>query len=249
MGVNRFGPAHRADDRELAEGVVEMVVAADHVGHAHVVVVDHHRQHVGRAPVRAEQDEIVELYVLNRDPALDLVVDRRFALARGLEPDDEGLVALLLGDVAPRAFDAERPALGLGPLALRGEFFLRHVAAIGVAATQHLVGDFRVAGPELRLVIFVAVPIEPEPAHAVEDRVDRLGGRAGLVGIFDAQQELAAMVAGVEPVEQGRARAPDVQKTGRGGRETGDDGGMIACAQARFPLLFMLQCNGRAPLT
>ena len=70
-----------------------MVVAADDVGDAHVVVVDHHREHVGRRAVGAEQDEIVELGVLDRDPALDLVVDHRLALARRLEADDEGLVA------------------------------------------------------------------------------------------------------------------------------------------------------------
>ena len=64
--------------------------------------------------------------------------------------------------------------------------------------------DLGVARPELRLVIFVAVPIEPEPAHPVEDRVDRLLGRAGLVGVLDPQQELAAVVAGKQPVEQAR---------------------------------------------
>ena len=61
VGIGRLGPAHRADDRQLAEGVVEMVVAADDVGHAHVMVVDHHREHVGRRAVGAQQDEIVEL--------------------------------------------------------------------------------------------------------------------------------------------------------------------------------------------
>ena len=95
MGVGRLGPAHRADDRQLAEGVVEMVVAADDVGDAHVMVVDHHRQHVGRRAVGAQQDEIVELGVLDRDPALDQVVDHRLALARGLEADDEGRAGLL----------------------------------------------------------------------------------------------------------------------------------------------------------
>ena len=64
MGVDRLGPAHRADDRQLAEGVVEVVVAADDVGHAHVMVVDDHRQHVGRRAVGAQQDEIVELGIL-----------------------------------------------------------------------------------------------------------------------------------------------------------------------------------------
>ena len=95
MGVGRLRPAHRADDRELAEGVVEMVVAADHVSDPHVVIVDHHRKHVGRRAVRAQQDEIVELGILDRDPALHLVLDHRFAFARRLEADDERLVALV----------------------------------------------------------------------------------------------------------------------------------------------------------
>ena len=70
-----------------------MVVAADDVGDAHVVIVDHHRQHVGRRSVRAQQDEIVELGVLHRNTALDLVLDHRLAFARRLQADDEGLVA------------------------------------------------------------------------------------------------------------------------------------------------------------
>ena len=48
-------------------------------------------------------------------------------------------------------------------------------------------------------------------------------GRARLVGILDAQQELAAVVAREQPVEQRRARAADVQESGRGGGEAGDD--------------------------
>ena len=58
-----------------------MIVAADDVGDAHVMVVDHHRQHVGRRAVRAEQDEIVDLGIGDGDAALDQVVDRRLALA------------------------------------------------------------------------------------------------------------------------------------------------------------------------
>ena len=93
MGVDRLRPAHGADDRQLAEGVVEMVVAADHVSDPHVVIVDHHRKHVGRRSVRAEQDEIVDFGVLDGDAALDAVVDHRLALARRLEADHERLVA------------------------------------------------------------------------------------------------------------------------------------------------------------
>ena len=159
----------------------------------------------------------------------------------------KGLSPCVVVHVAPRAVDAERAALGLGLLALRGELLLRHVAAIGVAALEQLVRHFGVPRPELRLVIFVAVPIEAEPAHPVEDRVDRLRRRARLVGIFDAQQELAAVVAGEEPVEQRRARAADVQEAGRRGGEAGDDGRLslakLSPLALRRAFLFFPLCN------
>ena len=146
--------------------------------------------------------------------------------------------------------DPERLALGLRLLALLGELLLRHVAAIGSSALKQPVRDLGVPRPELRLVIFVPVPIEPEPAHSVEDRVDRFLRGARPVGVLDPQQELAAVVAGKEPVEQGSARTADMEVAGRRGRKAGDDGSRrITCAQAHFPLLFLLQCNGRAPLT
>ena len=50
-----------------------------------------------------------------------------------------------------------------------------------------------------------------------------LGG-ALAVGILDAQQELAAGVAGVEPIEQRRARPADMQVAGGRGRKARDDG-------------------------
>ena len=192
-----------------------MIVAADDVGDAHVMIVDHHREHVGRGAVRAQQDEIVELGILHRHPALDEIVDDRLAIARRFQANDERLVGLFVADVPPRAFDAEGPPLGLRLLALRGQFLLRHVAAIGVPALEHLVGDLGMARPELRLIIFVAVPIEPEPAQAVEDHVDRLVGRPRLVGILDPEQRFAAVVPREQPGEQARPRIADVQQAGR----------------------------------
>ena len=88
-------------------------------------------------------------------------------------------------------------------------------------------GDLGMARGKFGLEMGLAVPVEAEPAHPVEDRVDRRLGRARLVGILDAQQELAAMVARVEPVEQGRARAADMEEAGGRGREAGDDRGAL----------------------
>ena len=62
-----------------------MVVAADDVGDAHVVVVDDDSEHVGRRAVGAQQHEIVEVLVLPHHAALDLIFDDRFAGQRRLE--------------------------------------------------------------------------------------------------------------------------------------------------------------------
>ena len=84
-------------------------------------------------------------------------------------------------------------------LALLGKLLLRHIAAIGGAALQQPVGDFRVPRPELRLVIFVAIPIEAKPAQVgqllleqvVRAALGIVGGRVCRLGI---------------PVEAGRVR-------------------------------------------
>ena len=92
----------------------------------------------------------------------------------------------------------------------------------------------------------VAVPVEPEPAHAVEDRVDRRLGRAGAIGILDAQQELAAVMAREQPVEQRGARAADMEEAGRRGREAGDDRRACcdACGQPLTPVAIAAQRRG-----
>ena len=58
------------------------------------------------------------------------------------------------------------------------------------------------------------VPVETEPAQAVEDALDHLRRRALGVGVFDAQHEHAAEPPREQPVEEGRAGAADVQVAG-----------------------------------
>ena len=87
----------------------------------------------------------------------------------------------------------------------------------------------------------VAVPVEPEPAHPVEDRGDRRLGRARAIGILDAQKEGAACVTGIKPVEQSGARTADVQKSGGRGRKTGDN---RTGHRQRQPFLFQVEYDG-----
>ena len=58
------------------------------------------------------------------------------------------------------------------------------------------------------------VPIQAEPAQSAQDDLCGLGGVSGGIGVFHAQDERSAGVAGVKPVEQRRPGAANVQKTG-----------------------------------
>ena len=226
VGIDRLRPAHRADDLELAEGVVEMIVAADDMGHAHVVIVDDDGQHVGRRAVGAQQDHVVELGVLDRDLALHRVLDDRLPGLRRLEAHDRLHVGggLLRVAVAPAAVVAHRLAGGLLRSPHLIEFLRRGIAVIGMALGQHLVRDLGMAGGARELIGDLAVPRQAEPGEPIQDRRDRRLGRARAVGVLDAQQVLAAVMLGEEPVEQGRSGAADMQVAGGRGGEAGNDG-------------------------
>ena len=75
VGENRPLPAHRVEDLDLAGGVGQVIVAPDHMGHAHVVIIHHDRQHVGRGSVAAQQHHVVQLIIGHADRALHGVVD------------------------------------------------------------------------------------------------------------------------------------------------------------------------------
>ena len=155
-------PAERIVDLLLARGVDQMVVAADDMGDAHVVVVDHHRQHVGRVAVAAQQHEIVEVLVLPDHAALHLVLDHGLAGLRCLQADGRLHAGRRFGRVAvaPQPVIEAGAALGARLLAHRGQFLRGGVAAVGLAAGEQLLGDLAVARGAAELVDDVAVPIE-----------------------------------------------------------------------------------------
>ena len=68
------------------------------------------------------------------------------------------------------------------------------------------------------------IPIDAQPAQAVQDRRQRLLDVPLLIGVVDPQDELAAVPPGEQPAEQGRADAADVKVSGRTRSEAGADG-------------------------
>ena len=63
------------------------------------------------------------------------------------------------------------------------------------------------------------VPVETKPPEAVENSGDHVRRRAFDVGVLDAKNERAAVATGVEPVEERRSSAADVQESCRRRRE------------------------------
>ena len=102
------------------------------------------------------------------------------------------------------------------------------VAEVRVAAVEQPLGRGAVTveppGLEVRRVrtadVGPLVPLEPQPAQAVEDAAHHLGGRSLEVGVLDAEHERPAVPAGEQVVEEGRPRAADVKVAGRRRRES-----------------------------
>ena len=67
------------------------------------------------------------------------------------------------------------------------------------------------------------IPREAEPAQSLEDDFDRFLRVASGVGVLDPEDELAADMAGKEPVEQGGAGAANMEETRGTGSETDAD--------------------------
>ncbi len=214
-----------------------MVVAADDVGDAHVVVVDHDREHVGRRAVRAQQHEIVEVLVLPDHAPLHLILDRGLARERRLEPDR----GLRTGRRVAGIAIAPAPIIKLcAPFFARllshlGKLIRGRIATVRMPGRQQSLDHRAVTVDTGELIDGLAVPIEAEPGQSVENGVDRRRGRALAVGILDPQQHLAAVAASIEPIEQRSARPTDMEKSGGRRSEAGDDGvGHVEEYRARF---------------
>ena len=154
MREPRRRPAERGVQQQLSRRVRDVVVAADHVGDLHQVIVDDAREVVGRQPIRAQHDEVVEHLVLERDAAAYDVLPR--GLSRGAIEREADRVGAPLVLVRAPAGGVERAAatvvawrlaaLGHARAALL-ELLRRAEARIAAAGRQQFV---RVAAGSVR---------------------------------------------------------------------------------------------------
>ena len=227
MGEDRQRRAQGLVEQHLAGGVGHVVLAADHVGDAVADVVDHVAQQVERLAVGTDDDKVLDVAVGPLDPAQHLVVVEQVARAdRHLEADDRGQslrffrLYLRGAQMTAGAVITDLAFLGgQGGFPLPFQFLPGAEALVGVAGGQETVGRLDVVNGKLGLEVGPFVPVDAEPLQTVDDAVDRCLGGALLVGVFDAQDQLALVFFGEQPVEQGRPGPADVQVTGGTGWE------------------------------
>lgn len=150
-------------------------------------------------------------------------------------PFDVGVRRAHADDVGLSRGDAARDFVGGQPVAAAVvlEGFLSRLRRLAPLVELRRGAEASVGGPRieerLRVTLMpleirplmddLLIPVQPEPLEPLENRARAFLGAARLVGVFDAEEEDAAEMTSVEPVEEGGARASDVEISGRGGSE------------------------------
>ena len=183
VGKHRHRSAERVKQQHVLGRVRNVIVTADDVRDPHVDVIDHDRQVIERMAIGSDDDEVFKVGAVELDPPMHDVVESDDAVGH-LEAD-RALIVI-------RAARIDQSLRG-GPMP---------VVAGGLKVWR--VGSARVG---------TFVPRQPEPPEALKDPRHHVGGRALDIGVFDAQHERPAVAPGVQPVEERRPGAADVQKT------------------------------------
>ena len=138
---------------------------------------------------------------------------------RELEPGEvvDGLPTLVaecgflfVGEGAVEVVVAESRVTAGGVVACL-DFFGGGVRLVGVAGFQQTLRDVGVDVASFALPVWAVrtadvgafVVVDAEPLHRIEELVVGLLGVTGGIGVFDAEDDLAVVVTGVRPVEQG----------------------------------------------
>ena len=197
-----------------------MIVATNDMGDCHIVIVNHHAKIIGRCAIRARDDEIVEFRIGKFDTTFDLIVPSHYTVKR-IAKAYHRRDALGRGRQDLARFGSPTPVVArlflthflLG--AQRSQLVYRHIATVGTASRQHLLNHHVIAIHPLYLVIRTLIVIQFQPGHPVDNRLHRFWCRARHIRIFNAQNELPAMMPCKGPRKKRRARAADMQKPGR----------------------------------
>ena len=194
------------------------------------MVVDDVGEVVGRHAVTLQEYLILELFVLDRDVAVEHIEERRLARERHLLADDIGIAVLeVLFDDLRREVAAG--AVIAAELAGRVIFVRVTEAVVGVARLDELLGVLLVEIHALALDVravraaegWALVRDDVRHLERAVDEVDGVGDVARAIRVLDAQDELALLGFCVKIAVKGRAQVADMHVARRARRKTRAD--------------------------
>ncbi|BAF87777.1 glutamyl-tRNA synthetase [Azorhizobium caulinodans ORS 571] len=224
VGKARGRAAQRLEQLDLDGGVGDMILAANHVGDAHVEIVHHGGERVEEAAVGTHKNRIGEarrVHLLRAahaiDPAHQPLVQPEAPVGTAsfrLQPRPVGRAECQRRPVIDR-----RQATGPLQAALEVELFLCLVRGIKPPhALQPL--DRRLVEPQAVGLPDRVVRRNAQPHEILSDSLREFGAGADRIGIVEAQHESAASPPGQQRVQQGGARIAHMDEAGGRGSET-----------------------------
>ncbi len=197
------------------------------------MIVDDDGKMVRWKSVRLDQHLVVHVLVRNRQIAVNEIVQRRLAIERHGEPHDLRIAGARVRGAFCRR---QEPALAIVPRRRAARLLLlahllqalrRTVAIVRVTGREQALNIFRIDRQALRLNVRSVraadvrslVPVQAEEAQRVHNQFQSVLDFAFLIGVFDAQDELAAGVPRPQPDEQRGTQTADVRRAGGAGRK------------------------------
>ena len=202
MAVTGRGHAEPIHEFALHRGLGEQILAAQHVSNGLKVIVHHNRQRIGKQAVFATQHHIPP------------------GVAPLLRPQDQ---IVRVYAVVQRKAQGDA-LIGAGPTAAAAAA-RRTEHGAGAGAGEQAPARFKraktvaVGGQTCRLIEDAVVPGQTVMFQAAQDRVRGAGHFAGRIEVFDTQQPLAPVMAGIQVAAHGGEQGTEVQGAGGGGRE------------------------------
>jgi len=203
----------------------------------HFVVINYIGQIIGGISVRLKQYQVIEVSVLKFHITPDEVGIRGLPAEGDFETDYRGYaISLFFGSFIITEVAAVTVIAGrlFSPDLFSPHFFeaLRGaVTVIGVSVRNKtpsgLVIEFQALGLDVRAIVAAdlrsLIPVQTHPSQATKNRLDSAFNPTGDVGIFNADDEAAAVVPGKEPGKESGPHIADMRSSGGTGGKTSSD--------------------------
>src|SRR5882672_11209934 len=236
MTIARRAQVERRQDHELARSVRKVIVAAQHLRHAHERIVDGIAEEKRRIALRPANDEIADVIREESLRPMHQIVEADFGCRRDAKAGRlrqtlrPAFRPLRLAERAAGARVSWRSSGGELRLAREFEFQRRAETRVGQPERRELremPGIYR-GPPGLQVWPVTAadirslVPGDSEPGELLDERSGVNFDAAFAVSVLHAQDEAAAAVTRHEKTEEGRPRVTEMQGT-RGARSKSRD--------------------------